>query len=147
MKFKSAIKSILFNQKMIPINKHSYLQFIRQNYGSFACDSVFHYGKTQLKIARVRLDLKFLKTCHRGQLTPTFVRFRVPVSHQQYKSLFSKCQLDMIKLEIRSNKKKLSRLYRYTKRIKDYIINDIDCMARARIFSICERLLARNIDE
>ena len=147
MKFISAVKSILFIQKIFPINEHNYLQFIRQNYGSFACDSVFHYGKTQLKIAKVRLDLKFLKTCHREQLTPTFVRFRVPVSHQQYKSSFSKCQLDIIKLEIRSNKKKLSRLYRHTKRIKDYVTNNIDCMARARIFSIIERLLARNIDQ
>lgn len=63
MSFKSAIYYIQITLKLLLIKQYNYLNFIWKNYGSFKCDSIFHYGKTQLKIAKVCLHLKFLKTC------------------------------------------------------------------------------------
>jgi len=104
------------------------------------CDTIFHFGKIQLKIAKLRLDLKFLKNCKCECLLPKFVRFRLSASHLHYSSSFVKCQQDILKCEIKLKKRELSRLYRHSNRIKDFISANVERLLYVRILTIINRL-------
>ena len=100
-KFSSAVKLIICVLRLLPINKTNYLCYLRQKYETFASKTVFQYGKTLLKISKIRYDLHFLRTCKKENLLPTFVCFHLPFSHRRYKLSVFKCYRDILISEIK----------------------------------------------
>jgi hypothetical protein len=100
--FFAAVKSIIFMSRLLPVNEKSYYIFLRQHYGVFASDLAFQYGKSQLKIAKLKCDLKFLKQCKKEDLLPTFTRFRLPLFYIRHQSVISKCYYEILNNDIKA---------------------------------------------
>jgi hypothetical protein len=128
----------------LPINKSNYLTYLRQKYGPFATDSAFYLGKYLLKIGKIRHDLHFLKTCKKENLFPTFVRFRIPPSHQRYKSALFNCYRDILIKEIKIKKRELSRLYRLSHRLRSDLLSNLDHISFVRTTSIIQSLVKQH---
>ena len=45
----AAVKMIILLSKLLPINSHNYIHYIRQRFGPTTAKNVFWYGKLQLK--------------------------------------------------------------------------------------------------
>jgi len=110
----------------MPITKHNYLNNLRQQYGPYITNNVFYYGKTEFKISKLKCDLFFLKTCKRETLTPNFVQFKIPLTHQHYQRAIRKCYREILLNEIKIKKQQLTECYRLYKNLKSLIESDLD---------------------
>jgi hypothetical protein len=142
--FKSAVKKVIHLLKLLPVNRNNYSQFLWQKYGPFVSNTTYYFRKTRLRIAKIRLDLTYLKTCKKENLLPTFVRFRPPVFHQRYNSSLIQCYRDILNVEIKLKKRELSQLYRHSNRLKTDLSTHLDQLVFTRVISIIESLILQS---
>ena len=140
---KAAVNSIRFLLKLLPIRKENYLQIIRQQYGPYVSNNVFYYGKTQLRICKVKLDLKFLKQCKIENIIPKFVQFKVPSTHLRYRRAIENCYKQILVKEIKSKSRELSRLFRHNRNPKSLIDLDLQHIHLCRVERIINELVAQ----
>ena len=142
--FKSAVKQIISLFKLLPVNSNNYGKYLRQKYRPFVSNVAFYFHKIRLRIAKIRLDLTFLKTRKKENLLPAFVRFRTSAFHQRYKSSLSQCYRDILNSEIKCKKRGLSQLYHYSNRLKADLSSNMDRMVFVRVISIIKSLVIQS---
>ena len=140
MQIYSVVKLIILLKKLLPINKFNYMNYIRQKYGCYTSNLVFNFRKAYMKICKIRLDLKFIRTCKNEHLVPTFIRFRLPPLYTRYESSFKKCHQDMLKCEIKSKKRELSKLYRHLDYLKKEMGKNLGRLTFGRVLTIIHEL-------
>ena len=141
MKLKAAVIAIKFILKLLPIRKCNYIHVIRQHYGLFFAKHVFQYGKHRLKMSKTKLDMDFLRTCKREKLTPKFVQFKIPSTHQHHRRVINNCYEQMTLNELKDKKSELSRLYRIKRNFKSLIYLDLNHLLICRIERIIDKMV------
>ena len=109
-------------------------------YGCCASDLILNFRKAYTKICKIRLVLKFIRTCRKEHLVPTFIRFRLPPLYIRYESSFKKCHQDMLKCEMKSKKRALSKLYRQLGHIKKELAKNLGHLTFRHILTIVHEL-------
>ena len=140
---KAAVNSIKFSLRLLPIRKENYLNIIRQQYGPYVSNNLFYYGKFQLRISKVKLDLKFLKQRKNENIIPKFVQFKVPSTHLRYRRAIENCYKQILVKEIKSKSRELSRLFRHSRNLKSLIDLDLQHIHLCRVEKIINKLVAQ----
>ena len=143
MKFKAAVISIKFILKLLPMNETNYTQLIRQQHGSSVVANMFYFGKLQLKLSKVKLHLKFLKTCKQEKLMPKFVQFKIPSTHTQHRSAIKRCYEEILVNEIKNKRSELTCLYHNTKNFTSLINLDLSHITKCRVLRIIDKLVVQ----
>ena len=97
----AAVKSLILFSKLLPINTNNYVNYVRQRFGPFTAKQVFWYAKLLIKQMKIRKDIEFLRTCKREQLIPTFVRIKIPSTHQHYKRAIHLFRMELLDAEVK----------------------------------------------
>ncbi|CAF1553686.1 unnamed protein product [Adineta ricciae] len=145
--FFAAVKSLLFITKLLPVNHRTYSLYIRQHYGDFASNLAFHYVKSQLKLNKLKCDLKFLKQCKGENLLPTFVCFHYAKSYSRHEPIITNCYHQILKNEINKKKKELTDAYRRSARLKADLSININFLIFSRVLRIANERIALKIEE
>ncbi|CAF4033849.1 unnamed protein product [Rotaria sp. Silwood1] len=93
------------------MNHINYSQFIWQHYGPLISKNVWYWGKSLIKLNKIKHDLSFLKTCKKEKLIPKFVRFHVTPTHAIYKKAIRQCYQQILTDEIKYKKRQLTKEY------------------------------------
>jgi hypothetical protein len=104
----TAVKSLLLFSKSLRINIKNYVNHIRQRFRPQTTIHVFWYAKLQIKQAKLEKDIDFLRTCIREQLTPTFVRIKIPTTHQYFKRAIHLFRMQLLHDEVKIKKTKIN---------------------------------------
>jgi len=104
-RFIAAVKTIQFCFKLLPVKSTNYCQCIWQLYGPLVSKNVWYWGKSLIKLQKLKYDLAFLKTCKFEKLTPKFARFHVTSTHAVYKKAIQKCYWEILLKEIKIKKR------------------------------------------
>ena len=136
----AAVKTIILLSKFLPINNNNYVQYTRQRFGPITAKNVFWYVKLQIKQEKLRKDIKFLRTCKREQLTPTFVRIKIPATHQHYKRAIHNFRMQLIQEEIKIKKRKLTENYKVCKNLMSLLKKEITGLTLMRVCGVCREI-------
>ncbi|CAF1659013.1 unnamed protein product [Adineta ricciae] len=145
--FFAAVKSLLFITKLLPVNHRSYSLYIRQHYGDYASNLAFHYVKSQLKLNKLKCDLKFLKQCKKENLLPNFVCFHYAKSYNRHESIITKCYHQILRNEINKKKKELTYAYRRSARLKADLSININSLIFSRVLRIANERVTSKTEE
>ena len=132
---------IILLSKLLPINSHNYIHYIRQRFGPTTAKNVFWYGKLQLKQEKIRKDITFLKMCKHEELTPTFVRIKIPTTHQHYQRAIHLFRMQLLQDEIKIKKRKLTENYKTCKNLTSLLLKEIPSLTVMKIKLICRQLV------
>ncbi|CAF2134469.1 unnamed protein product [Rotaria magnacalcarata] len=123
------------------MNQNNYSHFIWQQYGRVINNNVWYWGKSLIKLNKIKHDLFFLKTCKKENLIPKFVRFRVSPTHLCYRNAILQCYQRILNDEIKYKKRQLTKEYRLSKNLQDAIYNDIHIDDIIQLQNIFESLI------
>ena len=88
----------------------SIIQVLRNRYGDDVVKLVRNFEKLDFKYRKVLLDLDFLDTCVKNNVTPNFVQFRVANKDLRNSATYKRCQSKLLKEEINNKKRRLKVL-------------------------------------
>ncbi|CAF1451867.1 unnamed protein product [Adineta steineri] len=143
MKFKVAVKIIIYFLRLLPVNEQNYIYYLRQHYGPSTSDTVIQYYKIQSKLTKTNLDIKFLKKCKQKKLLPNFVKFRISPTYSRHMPVVTNCYYQILSNEIKLKKKELSFLHRYKNRIKSDLNITLNPLLYSRLLTIIQQLMQR----
>jgi hypothetical protein len=127
------------------MNKHNYLNYLRQQYGPIITNNVFYYGKTLFKIAKLKCDLLFLKTCKKESLLPNFVQFRIPSTHQHHQKAIQNCYREILVNELKLKKRQLTSTYKFNNNLKSLIEHELDKSNHEQVLIILNEMATERI--
>jgi hypothetical protein len=137
----AAVKSLLLFSKLLPINTQNYVNHIRQRFGPKSATHVFWYARVQLKQAKLKKDIVFLKTCIKEQLAPTFVRIKIPITHQHFKHAIHLFRMQLLHDELKIKKRKLTENYKISNNLLSLLKNEITGLTLIKLKSIFKQLI------
>lgn len=127
----------------MPMNHINYSHFIWQHYGPSINKNVWYWGKSLIKLNKIKHDLFFLKTCKKENLFPRFVRFHVTSTHAIYKKAIHDCYHQILTDEIKYKKRQLTKEYRISKNLYNVNFNDINKHHFSKLEKIFEKLISK----
>ena len=95
-------------------------------YGPGINKHVWYYGKSLIKLNKIKHDLVFLKNCKKENLILTFVGFHVSRTHRIYERAIYQCYQQIRRDEMKWKKRQLTQSYRLSKNLQDTIKNGIN---------------------
>ena len=117
-----------------PANK-SIADIVTSRYGRDALQTMRKFEKANFKRRKLELDLDFLNKCYEQQLTPTFVRFRLPNHNLRQSAAYRRCQMDLLRQEIHDKEGKLHQAKRLENNLKQLIQQRVSMIDFAHITS------------
>ena len=91
---------------------------VRRRYGEEILKDVRKFEKLDKKCRKLEVDIDFLETCDRHDVTPTFVRFKLANTNLRSSAAYADCQKRLLQTELENKinslseaKKELSMLY------------------------------------
>ena len=129
---------------------------IRKRYVGKALKNVRKFERLDYQVRKCKLDIEFLNICHKYNVIPNFVRFRVTNKTLEDSQTYSRCQQLLLNEEFRCKKRRLRQLMFEYDRIKQelqYQLSSIDFMHVSSLFlvsnnkAICknEKIQSRNL--
>ena len=83
-------------------------EFISEKYGQAATKLARKIEKNRTKLKKIKCDIRFLTTCKRNKLIPTFAKPKIAIKINR--SIENKIASTIIETEIRNKQKKQNRL-------------------------------------
>ena len=83
---------------------------IRKRYGDKTLKNVRKFEKLDYQVRKCQLDVEFLNTCHKYNVIPNFLQFRVTKKTLKVSVTYSRCQQLVLNEEIRCKKRRLGQL-------------------------------------
>ena len=142
----AAVKSLLLFAKLLPINQSNYINHIRQRFGPLTAKHTFMYVKLLIKQAKLKKDLEFLRTCKHEQLAPTFVRVKIPNTHQHYKRAIHSFRMQLLNDEIKIKKRKLTKNYKLSNNMLALLKDSITGLTLIKLKSIFQQMIKQRVD-
>ena len=99
----------------------SIADIVTSRYGRDTLKTMRKFEKANFKRRKLELDLDFLNKCYEQQLTPTFVKFRLPNSNLRQSHAYRRCQMDLLRQEIHDKEGKLRQATRLENNLKQQI--------------------------
>ena len=87
-------------------------------------------------LLKCHLDLSFLLDCKKNGVIPKFLRFKLPNRHLKNSHVYSKCQVRLLKEEIKSKQKKINTLEKDTQRVKEELQRTLSVLDFSYICSL-----------
>ena len=78
----------------------SIADIIRKRYGNRALKNVRKFERLDYQVRKCQLDIEFLNTCHKYNVIPNFLRFRVTNKTLKDSQSYSRCQQLLLNEEI-----------------------------------------------
>ncbi|CAF4609946.1 unnamed protein product, partial [Rotaria sp. Silwood2] len=125
------------------MNQYNYSHFIWQQYGPCITKYVWYWGKSLIKLNKIKHDLLFLKTCKTDNLIPTFIRFHVSPTHRIYGRAIHQCYQQILRDEIKWKKRQLTQSYRLSKNLESTIKADISNEHHIELQKIFETIISQ----
>ena len=104
---------------------------IRKRYADKALKNVKKFERLDHQVRKCQLDIEFLNTCHKYNVIPNFLRFRVTIKTLKDSHSYSRCQRLLLNEEIRYKKRHLRQCWNVIVWNRNYNINChslISCM-------------------
>ena len=123
---------------------------IRKRYGDKTLKNVRKFERLDYQVRKCQLDIEFLNTCHKYNVIPNFLRFRVTNKTLKDSLSYSRCQQLLLNEEIRCKKRRLRQLMFEYDRIKQelqYQLSPIDFMHVSSLFLVSNDKAIRKNDK
>ena len=123
---------------------------IRKRYFDKAFKNVRKFERLDYQVRKCQLDIEFLNTCHKYNVIPNFLRFRVTNKTLKDSLSYSRCQQLLLNEEIRCKKRRLRQLMFEYDRIKQelqYQLSPIDFMHVSSLFLVSNDKAIRKNDK
>ena len=114
----------------------SIANIIRSKYGEAFVRKICKFEKTDYKLRKSHLDLRFLLECKKNNLIPEFLQFKLANRHLHNSVVYKKCQIKLLEEEIRAKRKRVNILEKDTKRIKEELQETVSCLDFSYICSL-----------
>ena len=83
----------------------SMADIIRSRYGEAFVRKIHKFEKSDYKLQKGHLDLRFLLECKKNNLIPKFLQFKLANRHLLNSAVYKKCQIKLLEEEIRNQSK------------------------------------------
>ena len=82
-----------------------------------------------------------MKICKQEELTPTFVRIKIPTTHQHYQRAIHLFRMQLLQDEIKIKRRKLTENYKTCKNLMSLLLKEIPSLTVMKIKLICRQLV------
>ena len=114
----------------------SIADIIRSRYGEAFVRIIRKFEKSDYKLRKGHLDLKFLLECKQNNLIPKFLQFKLVNRHLHNSVVYKKCQIKLLEEEIRAKRKRINILEKDKKRIREELQRTLSCLDFSHICSL-----------
>ena len=115
-------------------NGKSIANIIRSSYREAFARKIRKLEKNDYKLGH--LDLRLLLECKKKNLISKFLQFKLANRYLHHSVIYKKCQIKLLKEEIRANRKRINILEIDTKRIKEELQGTVSCLDFSYICSL-----------
>ena len=114
----------------------SIADIVRSRCGEAFVRKIHKFEKSDYKLRKGHLDLRFLLECKKNNLMPKFLQFKLGNRHLHNSVVYKKCQMKLLEEEIRAKRKRINILEKDTKRIKEELQGTLSCLDFSFICSL-----------
>ena len=114
----------------------SITDIVRSRYGEAFVRVICKFEKSDYKLRKGHLDLRFLLKCKKNNLIPKFLQFKLANRHLHNSVVYKKCQIKLLEEEIRAKQKRINILEKDTKRIREELQGTLSCLDFSYICSL-----------
>ena len=108
----------LFIMRLRFPRSQSIADVIWKRYGDKALKNVGRFEKLDYQVRKCQLDIEFLNTCHKYNVIPNFLPFRITNKTLKDSLTYSRCQQILLNEQFRCKKRRLPQLMFENDRIK-----------------------------
>ena len=106
----------------------SIADIIRSRYGEAFVRIIRKFEKSDCKLRKGHLDLRFLLECKKNNLLPKFLQLKLASRHLHNSVVYKKCQIKLLEEEIRAKRKSINILEKDTNRIREELQGTLSCL-------------------
>ena len=124
----------------------SIADILRKRYGNNDALAVFHkYQRTELKLSKTKLDLKFLLNCDRFDVIPRFLNFKVSNRKLRDSVAYRQCQRKLLTQEISAKRTKIKELSELSSTLSSNLSGLVSSLDLIHLKTSSDRENSRNL--